>query len=303
MAKWLGYLNLRSYGSRGWRLKSAIFTLPRWLDGFPGRGTAFPVAERHSRLRNGIPGCGTAFPVAERHSRSRNDVPGRWTPFPHRRTRFPPVFAGVPGQITQLPGLVSAVPGQITCLPGLGSVVPGRPDTVPVSPDGVPAWLEAVPGQNDGLSRFADAVPAWPELVPASSDTVPGAAGAVAARWSSDPDAYPRLVIGRIWFVYCAAGNEGFLESAFCKIVSVPCAGAAAGRWRQGNSKAVRRRVPARCGGFPPSSAWRRFHFLIQFSPGSFPHLPARDAKLVEEFQFAPELRAGNFAAQKPAVF
>ena len=32
-------------------------------------------------------------------------------------------------------------------------------------------------------------------------------------------------------------------------------------------------------------------------------HLPARDAELVEQFQFAPQLRAGNFAAQKLAVF
>jgi hypothetical protein len=36
---------------------------------------------------------------------------------------------------------------------------------------------------------------------------------------------------------------------------------------------------------------------------GSLPHLPAGDAELVEQFQLAPELRAGNFAAQKLPVF
>jgi hypothetical protein len=34
-----------------------------------------------------------------------------------------------------------------------------------------------------------------------------------------------------------------------------------------------------------------------------FPHLSARDAKLIEQFQFAPELRAGNLTAQKLAIF
>jgi hypothetical protein len=34
-----------------------------------------------------------------------------------------------------------------------------------------------------------------------------------------------------------------------------------------------------------------------------FSHLSARDAELVEQLQFAPELRTGNFAAQKLAVF
>jgi hypothetical protein len=32
--------------------------------------------------------------------------------------------------------------------------------------------------------------------------------------------------------------------------------------------------------------------------PGLFSHLPARDAKLVEQFQFAPELGAGYFPPQ-----
>src|SRR5215472_17960828 len=35
----------------------------------------------------------------------------------------------------------------------------------------------------------------------------------------------------------------------------------------------------------------------------SFTHLAARDAELVEQFQFSPELRTGDFAAQKLAVF
>jgi hypothetical protein len=40
-------------------LKSAVFTLSRWWDGFPGRGTAFPVVGRLSRMvgRGSRPFC------------------------------------------------------------------------------------------------------------------------------------------------------------------------------------------------------------------------------------------------------
>ena len=141
-----------------------------------------------------------AFPVVGRVSRLRNGVPGRFSPFPARWTAFPVV-----GRLSRMVGRGSRPfcrrsrsnyqtsrfgichPVPITKPPGLASGVPGRLHTVPVSPDDVPAWLDAVPAQNDRLSRFANAVPAWPEMVPGrifrnsrSSVAVPGCIASVA---------------------------------------------------------------------------------------------------------------------------
>ena len=157
-----------------------------------------------------FPGGGTGFPVAERRSRSLDAFPA-WS------DAVPARFAGVPGQNTQPPGLAFAVPGRPDAFPAGRTAFPHGPDGLPGSPDAVPAWLDAVPGQNDRLSRFADAVPAWPDAVPGRSVAIPGASGAVAARWSSAPVAYPRLAIRRFWFIVRHAMKD-FLKAHFAKL-------------------------------------------------------------------------------------